>query len=106
MADPINEKPFSPIAFALAAGPNTRSPQYETASSACLYVAEGAAISPGGISLQLDENEPFRVAVGVFLRVRRFDKLRIINNLGFAVSGVIHVSADPDFLFLMNPMGF
>lgn len=103
MPETINEKPFSPIAFTLLTG--QKSPSYETASAACLYVAEGPGITPGGISLKLDENEPFKVAVGDFIRVRRFDKLQVVNNLGFTVSGVIHVSADPDFLFMTFPRG-
>jgi hypothetical protein len=102
MADPINDKPFTPISFTLPVGGR---PQYETASAACLYVAEGSGITPGGLSLQLDENEPFRVAVGVFIRVRRFDKIRLINNLGVAINGVIYISADPDFLYMVFPQG-
>lgn len=102
MPDPINDKPFSPISFSLAANEKK---QYETASCATLYFAEGPNIAPGAVSLQFDDFDAFRVAVGLFIRVRRFDKLRIINNTGVALDGVIHVSTDPDLLFLMNPQG-
>src|SRR5258705_7193787 len=104
MTDPINEKPFTAIAFTIP-GPGGTRRQYETASGACVYVAEGGSIPDGGISLQFDEFDPFRVSVGVFIRVRRFDKLRIVNNLGVPVSGVIYVSADPDFLYMRFQQG-
>jgi hypothetical protein len=103
MPETINEKPFLPINFTI--GANAKSPIYETASGACLYVAEGPSIAPGGISLKLDENEFFRVSVGDFIRVRRFDKIVIQNNQASPVTGVIHVSADPDFLFMTFPRG-
>lgn len=102
-----NEKPFIPLSFTLAAVVGTQRPrmQFETSNGACVYFAEGPGISPGGVSFQFDENEEFRLAVGAFIRVRKFDKLRVINNLGVPVNGKIFVSADPDFLFMMFPMG-
>lgn len=103
MPEGINEKPFLPISFGLLA--NGRQ-QFETASARVVYVAEGSGITPGGISLQFDDNEPFRVKVGDYIRVKRFDKIRVWNNLGVAVNGVLHISADPDFLFINYDRGF
>jgi len=102
MPDAINEKPFVQIAFTL--GANARL-QYETSSGACLYFAEGPGIMPGAISWQLDENDAFRVAVGLFMRVEKFDKLRLINNTAVPVTGLIYISANPNFLAMMFPMG-
>jgi hypothetical protein len=89
------EKPFLPIAFTLDALGDRE--QYETAGGACLYIAQ---LNGSGLEVQFDENDPFPVDVGNFIRVQRFDKLRLINNSGIQISGVIYVSSDPDFLFL------
>jgi len=102
MADPINAKPFSTINFNLAAGGQQ---QYETSQGAVIYFAEGPGIAPGEIRIQFDEYETFRAAVGLFVRVQRFDKLRIYNDAGGSRAGVIYVSTDPDFLMLMEGMG-
>jgi len=102
----INEKPFIPLSFTLgAAGSGTARLLFETAGAQCIYVASGAGITPGAISLQIDENEPFPVAVGAFFRVPPFDRLRVINNLGVTVSGSVYVAAYADFLAMFFPMG-
>lgn len=102
MPEGNNPNPFTPIEFTLAAGGRQ---QYETASGACIYFAEGPGVPAGGIAFQFDERPEFRVAPGIFIRVQRFDKLRIINKLGVSLSGVVWVSSDPDFLAMMFPMG-
>lgn len=90
----IAEKPFLTINFTLAAGAFA---QYETSSGACLKVIE---LDGTGLALQFDENDIFTARLFDFVRVQRFDKLRIFNNSGIALTGSILVSADPDFLFL------
>jgi hypothetical protein len=106
MPDAINPKPFTQIAFTLgAAGTVSARQQYEMASAAVLYFAEGPGISPGQVAAQFDEEPEFRMAVGDYVRVRKFDKVRLINKGGIAVSGVIFVSADPDFLYMTFPRG-
>lgn len=75
---------------------------FETASGACLYVAEGtlSGLTPGAVTLQLDEDEEIPIFVGMFLRVRKFDRIRLINKTGGSIKGTIFISSDPDFLVL------
>lgn len=102
MADPINPKPFSPINFTLIAG---QIAEYETGSAACLFFAEGPGVPPGAILAQFDQQEPFKLAVNDFIRIERFDKLKIKNESAVTLSGVIFVSTYPDFLFMNYPRG-
>ena len=101
MPDAINPKPFTQIAFTLTAvGTANARQQYEMSNAAVVYFAEGPGISPGQVTFQLDEEPEFRACVGDYVRVRKFDKIRIANKLGVIVSGVLFVSADPDFLYM------
>ena len=102
----INEKPFIPLSFTLGAfGSGNARQLYETAGAQVIFVHKGPGITPGALSLQIDENEPFEVWVGAFLRVPPFDRLRVINNLGVPISGQVLVSAYADFLFMSFPGG-
>lgn len=103
MAD--STKAFNKIQFAL---PASGRQSYETANGSVVYFAEGAGIAAGTITLQFDDDETlqFAVAVGDFIRIPgRFTRIRLINNLAVAQSGLIIVSTDPDFLFMNFPRG-
>lgn len=101
MADPINPKPWNTISFTLAAGEQR---EYEVASSACLFFKEGPGVPIGAITAMFDNNgDAFQLAVFDFIRVERFDKLKLKNESAGTLSGVILVSTYPDFLYMNFP---